>query len=105
MIYARYRMFKHKHYVPILKGKRAEFPALRDLKNTKSVTPLIETIPTGDVDAVPKQMEASGWNKKHPYFLDMLFFDDGSSGKPRASVVSAMKAASKLSHLAIPVTG
>jgi hypothetical protein len=38
-------MFRHKHYVPILKGKRAEFPALGSLKaKKKRITPLIEAV-------------------------------------------------------------
>ena len=38
--------FDHKHYVPILKGKRAEFPSLGSLKSTDGITPLMEAIPS-----------------------------------------------------------
>ena len=38
-------MFAHKHYVPILKGKMAEFPALRLLRSRASITPLVEAVP------------------------------------------------------------
>lgn len=33
--------FGHKHYVPILKGKRAEFPALGSVKSKDNFTPLM----------------------------------------------------------------
>ena len=34
-------MFSHKHYVPVLKGKRAEFPALSALHSQAGITPLM----------------------------------------------------------------
>lgn len=98
-------MFDHKHYVPVLKGKRAEFPSLGKVKNPKRLTPLIEAIPTADHDSVPKQIDACGWNGK-PYFLDLLFLADSKPmNKPLPALVTALKAANKLSQFAIPVTG
>jgi hypothetical protein len=38
--------FDHRHYVPILKGKRAEFPALGALESKQALTPLIEAVPS-----------------------------------------------------------
>jgi Beta protein len=101
-------MFKHKHYVPILKGKRAEFPALGKLKHKANITPLIEAVPTAKADIVPKQMVACGWPDHYPYLLDMLFFDDEDStatNKALPVVVEALKAAASRSQVAIPVTG
>jgi hypothetical protein len=34
-----FRPFRHKHYVPILKGKRAEFPALGLLDSKELINP------------------------------------------------------------------
>ena len=40
-------MFDHTHYVPVLRWKRAEWIALRELRQTTSkMTPLIEIVPT-----------------------------------------------------------
>ena len=69
-------MFGHNHYVPILKGKRAEFPALAQLESKHALTPLIEAVPSQPPTAVPKQM-AKTWYP--PYFLDVVFFDDESA--------------------------
>lgn len=40
-------MFKHDHYVPILRWKRAEWVALKNLSelDKKRITPLIEIVP------------------------------------------------------------
>ena len=67
--------FDHKHYVPILKGKRAEFPSLGSLKSTDGITPLMEAIPSKLPTLIPQGMEAQ-WPKDQPYFIDFLFFDD-----------------------------
>lgn len=36
--------FNHKHYVPILKGKRAEFCGLGSLNSKENITPLVEAV-------------------------------------------------------------
>jgi hypothetical protein len=68
-------MFGHKHYVPVLKGKRAEFPSLRELRSRDGLTPLFESVPNQSADYVPARM-ASVWERHRPYFIDMLFLDD-----------------------------
>jgi len=67
--------FDHRHYVPILKGKRAEFPALGALKSKKRITPLIESIPSGIAQQVPRGMSGQ-WPNDRPYFIDLIFLDD-----------------------------
>ena len=101
-------MFGHKHYVPILKGKRAEFPAASHLKNKANVTPLFESIPSKPPDDVPKQASKSGWPATAPYFVDLLFFDDdggASNAPPLSAVVTCLNAAKAKGQRAIPVTG
>ena len=48
--------FDHKHYVPVLRWKRAERVALRELmpQTQRPVTPLIELVPS--VDNAPKKV-------------------------------------------------
>jgi hypothetical protein len=67
--------FNHKHYVPILKGKRAEFPALGSLKSKVGITPLIEAVPSGGPQQTPRRMSGQ-WPADAPYFIDLLFLDD-----------------------------
>ena len=68
-------MFNHKHYVPVLKGKRAEFPALAALKSKKHITPLLEAVPSGESDDIPRRM-AGKWPERTPYFIDFGYLDD-----------------------------
>lgn len=51
-------MFNHKHYVPILKGKRAEFPALGSLHSKDRITPLMEAVPSKSATQIPQGMAA-----------------------------------------------
>lgn len=51
-------MFNHKHYVPILKGKRAEFPALGSLHSKDRITPLMEAVPSKPATQIPQGMAA-----------------------------------------------
>lgn len=68
-------MFGHKHYVPVLKGKRAEFPALGNLHSKAAITPLLEPVPSAEPDEVPRRMSAN-WPNDSPYFIDLVFLDD-----------------------------
>lgn len=77
--------FTHTHYLPILKGKRGEFEALRKLQPqvTAALTPIIE-IPAVDWDwenDVARKLEADhvragldgmvkAWGTARPFFLD-----------------------------------
>lgn len=67
--------FHHSHYVPILKGKRAEPRALGALKSKTHLTPLIEAVPSRTPEQVPIDMAAQ-WPDKQRYFIDLLFLDD-----------------------------
>lgn len=96
--------FDHKHYVPILKGKRAEFNSLDSLKSKDGITPLLESIPSVSADSVPCGM--AKWPKGQAYFIDLLFFDD--SDDPTATAEAVKKCfgkAIKAGHQAIPVSG
>jgi hypothetical protein len=94
-------MFNHKHYVPVLKGKPAEFQAVTQLKTVASITPLFEAIPSKPANLIPAQLDKHKWPKIAPYFLDLLFYK--ASGA--AAVATAMSTAISLHQTAIPVTG
>jgi hypothetical protein len=81
-------MFDHTHYVPILKGKQAEYLALRELSETvkDGFTPLIEipSIPYDFVNERPAktikqhvekvaQNIEKGWGTNRPVFVDFDF--------------------------------
>ncbi|MDP1798087.1 MAG: beta family protein, partial [Planctomycetaceae bacterium] len=95
----------HKHYVPVLKGKRGEFPAIQHITNKAGVTPLIEHVPTQVADFVPSKMD-SVWPHELPYFIDMVFADDEDSPAEAADThpITVAFAAAASQH-AIPVTG
>ncbi len=98
-------MFDHRHYVPVLKGKRAEFPALQTVQSHDSITPLFEAVPTGPADFVPKKMSAF-WDNDRPYFIDMLFFDDETMEESESHPISDCFAeVAAKGQIAIPVTG
>jgi hypothetical protein len=96
-------------YVPILKGKRGEFDALRDLQpSTRSVVyPLVEILPSPeeqDVDAdVDKAMNAlaTRWYEE-PTMLDVGYFDLESDNGRTALGVAMDAAVGRLAH-AVPV--
>ena len=60
--------FNHRHYVPILKGKRAEFPALGLLGSKEGLTPLIESVPSADAATVARRM-AAHWPDDAEYWI------------------------------------
>lgn len=102
--------FDYRHYVPILKGKRAEFPALGVLKSNKLVTPLMEAVPSSDPEEVPRRMATKAkWPLDKAYFIDLFFFDDeDDTTTPAASthpVRVCFREVSKRKQVAIPVTG
>ena len=68
-------MFKHKHYVPVLKGKRAEFPALAALRSKTRITPLFEAVPSAPPDEIPRRLDGK-WPNSSPYLIDLVFLDD-----------------------------
>jgi hypothetical protein len=101
-------MFDSKHYVPVLKGKRAEFPALGSLKSKTGITPLIEAVPSSWED-VPKRMsESAQWPDESPYFLDLVFKDDPDDIEEATADHPVRRCFAKVAErnqFAIPVTG
>lgn len=99
--------FAHKHYMPILKGKRAEFPALNALASTKSLTPLFEAVPKADLREIPRRMDAN-WPTGKQYLIDFVFLDDSDDeGDAPASYPLNVCFADvlKRGQFAVPVTG
>ena len=101
-------MFSHKHYVPVLKGKRAEFPALGNLHSKQGVTPLIESVPSAEADEVPRRM-STHWHAELPYFIDLVFLDDPDDDNTPATddhpVRECFEEVAEQGQRAIPVTG
>ncbi len=101
-------MFKHEHYIPVLKGKRAEFPALGALRSKKSITPLMEAVPSAGPDEIPRQMAAKAkWPRDSPYFVDLFFLDDPDDSKEANEfhpVRVCFKEVASKGQFAIPVT-
>src|SRR5271156_6292262 len=99
-------MFDHRHYVPILKGKRAEFPALGLLNSKTRITPLMEAVPSKPATQIPQGMAAQ-WPIDSPYFIDFLFFDDlEDNPQPENHPLRLCFADVAARHqVAIPVTG
>jgi hypothetical protein len=69
-------MTDHRHYVPILKGKTAEFWALQHLKpeSRPLVTPLIEVVPPGTKNEA-KHLRDSATRLAQAWGGDRLFVD------------------------------
>jgi len=106
-------MFTQRHYVPILKGKRAEFPAVGKLKEHGHITPLFEAVPNRAATQIPKDMEACDFPTAQPYFIDMVFWDDEDDSDATVSsqagddhpVIICFEESAKRGQSAIPVTG
>jgi hypothetical protein len=100
--------FDHSRYVPILKGKRAEFFALGFLKSKAGLTPLIEAVPSSVAEQTPRRM-ADQWQADLPYFIDLLFLDDPDDtaipAPPTHPVRLCFAEVAALGQIAIPVTG
>lgn len=100
-------MFGHDHYVPVLKGKRAEFPALEHLKSNAGITPLIECVPGAHCTFIPRKMSAF-WPAAKPYFIDALFVDDEDATEDQAMahpITECFAEVREKRQRAIPVTG
>ncbi|REJ92304.1 MAG: hypothetical protein DWQ34_13260 [Planctomycetota bacterium] len=100
-------MFDHRHYVPVLKGKRAEFPAVQHVQSHEHITPLFEAIPTQKADYVPARM-SSFWDNDRPYFIDLLFLDDESFEEADSDshpIRICFHEVQEKGQFAIPVTG
>jgi len=101
-------MFDHKHYVPALKGKRAEFPALGALASKGRITPLIEAVPSAEPREVPRRM-STYWPADAPYFIDLLFLDDPDDNTTPAPDTHPLRQCfsdvEDRDQVAIPVTG
>lgn len=84
--------FDHRHYVPVLKGKRGEFDGLERLESEARplVTPLLEVAPIPwdyAEDRVAKTVDdhlagttrqlVRAWGPGEPIFVDLRFIDDG----------------------------
>jgi hypothetical protein len=100
--------FDHKHYVPILKGKRAEFAALGTLQSAGAISPLFEAVPSQGADFVPRRM-GDIWSKDQAYFVDLIFMDDLDDATVPANtthpVAICFAEVRKHGQLAIPVAG
>jgi len=100
--------FNYKHYVPILKGKRAEFPALGSLHSKNGITPLLEVVPSADANTVPRRM-ANQWPSDVAYFIDLLFLDDPDDDVVPATgqhpVRVCFAEVEEQDQVAVPVTG
>lgn len=113
-------MFGCMHYVPILKGKKGEFLALRDLEpgTRDKLTPLIECKPVAwdfDKDCFKETVDVCigntyreielSWPKKTPLFLDLRLLDPSdrmaSGAHPVLYLLSKLHSAD---FYAIPVT-
>jgi hypothetical protein len=101
-------MFNHKHYVPVLKGKRAEFPALDSLKSKVNITPLFEAVPSGGPEEIPRRMSAI-WPNESPYFIDFYFLDDpDDTAEPEPGTYPLLRCFAQVAEkgqTAIPITG
>jgi hypothetical protein len=90
-----------------LKGKRAEFPALKDVELKDHLTPLMEAVPTAPPDCIATNM-ANVWPDTLPYFVDMLFLDDEDMTEGEAAdhpIATCLAKAAEADQHAIPVTG
>lgn len=100
-------MFDYKHYVPILKGKRGEFPSLKAIKRKSGISPLLEAIPNLSFDFIAKSM-ARSWPKDNPFFADFLYCSDAPEqlGTTRAHpMTQCFRVMAAAGQSAIPVTG
>jgi hypothetical protein len=101
-------MFSHKHYVPVLKGKRAEFPAVGSLKSKANVTPLFEAVPSSAPEEIPRRMSAI-WENDSPYYVDFFFLDDpDDTADPVPGTYPLLRCFAEVAakgQNAIPVTG
>lgn len=113
-------MFDHKHYVPILRWKRAEWIGLGDLSNDvrQHVTPLIELTPRSfegrnnkpapdPADVLARNAaDLQGYWGSAPFFMDMLHLTRALHVGNSAHPLEFLAAEARSRGLAlIPVTG
>ena len=113
-------MFDHKHYVPILRWKRAEWVALGNLtmNDRRHATPLIELTPRSfqarNNRPVPNPADVLANNaediQRHwgqtPFFVDLLHLDPALRIDNRRQVLEFLAEQTRIRGLAlIPVTG
>ncbi|MBN1458442.1 MAG: beta family protein [Armatimonadetes bacterium] len=102
-------MFDHKHYVPVLRWKRAEWVALRNLDNqTRTrITPLIEFVPRNPQPPSRKVVDdvLESWGNS-PFFADFWLLDEFPCPTEGADVLSSFAEEASAQNLwCIPVTG
>jgi hypothetical protein len=100
-------MFDCYHYVPILKGKAAEFWAIQNLRDKSRITPVIEAIPSKPATIIPESMDRA-WDVSLPYFIDLIYFDDDRpepSSWPEQQFIDCFSLAHNMNQNVIPVTG
>lgn len=97
---------KYRVYTPVLKGKRAEFPALEELKSRKFIYPLFEAVPTQIPDFIPKKMSAF-WPDDQRYMIDLVFLDDDDydGDETEHPLTICFKEVANKGQSAVPVTG
>lgn len=114
-------MFDHKHYVPILKGKEAEYGSLPVLSRSTLavITPMIEIPPVpwdyqSDSPARSLQDHLSGiyerlvnaWGSDRPFFLDLVWLADAGTLPDGQHPLSYVLDRCRIPEvLPIPVTG
>jgi hypothetical protein len=122
-------MFDHRHYVPIVKGRRGEYRALREMKDPKSgITPMIDVPPMNwdfendetsktideHLRAVPENIKKC-WGPGHPIFIDLYMIPElevmGDGRHPLVYLFDRMREESDSAGLfpdvirGVPVTG
>ena len=74
--------FDHRHYVPVLRFKRAEKVALQQLVSTarRAITPLLEVVPTADYTAATVADEIRSHWGPTPFFFDLHHLKEAQNG-------------------------
>lgn len=113
-------MTTHKHYVPILKGKEAEFSSLGTLSSSdkQGLTPLIEIPPTPwdfNTDTYSKEPSAhlnsvvdkinKNWGTQDPIFIELLLMDPEILNTGMHSIQETFDLLRQYGVQSIPVTG
>lgn len=85
--------FDHTHYVPVLRFKRSEKVALRELDSTgrRGMTPLIEIVQTADYSPRTVADELRTHWGPTPFFLDLHHLREASDGKLMLEMNGALR--------------
>jgi hypothetical protein len=96
--------FDHTHYVPVLRFKRSEKVALRELGNQAraGITPLLEVVPTADYAPTTVADEIRTHWGPYPFFLDLNHLPESQDGDLVLTMNGAIRSHGLLS---IPVIG